>query len=62
MTRRLLHLLIVGAMVLAGSLLAGAALGAERHGHRGEPASAQQDTVSLVVKITGKNFAPGAQI
>ena len=61
MMRRLLQLWTVGAMVLAGSLLAGVASAQNVTVTAANPPSGAQDTVSLVVKITGKNFAPGAR-
>jgi hypothetical protein len=61
MMRRLLQVWTVGAMVLAGSLLAGVASAQNVTVTAANPPSGAQDTVSLVVKITGKNFAPGAR-
>jgi hypothetical protein len=53
--------LIVGLMVLAGTLLAGAASAQNVSVAAASPNSGQQGTLSLLVKISGKNFAPGAQ-
>ena len=61
MTRRLLHLVTVGLMALAGTLLAGAASAQNISVTAAAPNAGPQGTVSLLVKISGKNFAPGAR-
>src|SRR4051794_40138578 len=62
MTRRVAHaaLLVVSAWMLLA--LTGAPAAAQSVSvTAANPASGTQDTLGLVVKITGKNFAPGAR-
>ena len=61
MTRRWQHRGTVGLIALAGTLLAGAASAQNVSVTAATPNTGQQGTISLVVKINGKNFAPGAK-
>ena len=61
MTRRHSQLSLLGFVVLAGLLMAGSSAAQNVSVTAANPPSGEQDTVSLVVKITGKNFAPGAR-
>ncbi len=61
MLRLELRLWIVGGLMLASTLVAGTAAAQKITVTAATPASGEQGTTSLVVKISGKNFAPGAQ-
>jgi hypothetical protein len=61
MARRRSQLSLLGFVVLTGLLIGGRATAQNVSVTAANPSSGEQDTVSLVVKITGKNFAPGAR-
>jgi hypothetical protein len=61
MSRKLLHPLTVCLMALAGTLFAGAASAQNVSVTAANPNTGAQGTTALLVKINGKNFAPGAK-
>ncbi len=61
MSRRLVHVRTFGLMALSGALLAGTASAQNVSVTAANPNTGQQGTISLLVKINGKNFAPGAK-
>jgi hypothetical protein len=61
MPRNVLQSLTSVVLTLCATLAAGTAAAQNVSVTAANPNNGEQDTVSLVVKITGKNFAPGAR-